>query len=426
MPTLSYESSIPGTLMPGERVLWDAQPHPPAAKRQWALLAIVLVTLPTAAAIIAGVATHGDSIFAAIAAGVILLLTVIALIVSRRNEILAAREMQHVRYRVTNRRAIRADDRPRRAPDAAQAGLDRIDGIMIHRGPSPAITIGDVCFEHVPDPTPVMLLVLERWSRSGRRKKLRRTPVSDANVHPLIEAPLIGATTPPLAPSEQATPARERSAPATSDDLPPEIALAPNERVLWLGRPRPRDPRDRAWVLARLKTLAWLMIPTALLVSAVGGLPPWAPRAHWAVGAFGAIWLLIGLYVVTVDPMQQARRRERTLYVLTNIRAITHVAGDGGHTRSLLLDTVNSLSVHRGRGGGGGASGTSEATAGAAAADLWIGSAFFDRIPDADRAHAIALEAVRLAGTPWGGFTPPDDIEPDEIEGLPPGTNEST
>ena len=181
--------------------------------------------------------------------------------------------------------------------------------------------------------------------------------------------------------------------PSANGDLPQDVVLSQGERILWTGRPRVRDPRDGAWLVSKLKALVWLMIPLALLLSAVGAGPEWAPRAHWAVGAFAVVWIAIGSYGLMIEPIHMARRRSRTLYVLTNIRAIVHVAGRRGSTRSVLLDTAETITL--------------TPVGDGAVADLWVGGAPFERLADAAAAHAIALEAVRIAGTPAGGaFTP--------------------
>src|SRR5439155_21260966 len=108
---------------------------------------------------------------------------------------------------------------------------------------------------------------------------------------------------------------------ATQLPLPAGVMLAADEKLLWTGRPRERDPINQAWFLSRLKMLAWLMIPTALLLWALG-IPSWVARAHWGVGVVAGVWLLAGVYGMTIDPLVQTRRRRRTVYLLTNVRAI--------------------------------------------------------------------------------------------------------
>jgi uncharacterized membrane protein len=175
--------------------------------------------------------------------------------------------------------------------------------------------------------------------------------------------------------------------------LPGEIVLAAGETILWSGHPRVREPIDGAWFLARVKTLAWLMIPTALLLASLG-IPEWLPRPHWFAGAFAAFWLAAGLYNMTITPIVHARRRARTIYVLTNIRAIIHIGGRVTQTRSLLLDMVDGTQMQHGRN---------------RSADVWVGMMAFVLLDEdeAARAHAIALDAIRNAGTPAGGIITP-------------------
>ena len=177
--------------------------------------------------------------------------------------------------------------------------------------------------------------------------------------------------------------------------LPAGIVLAGDERVLWLGRPRVREPIDRAWILSRLGLLAWLIVPTTLLVWSLGFLPAWVARPGWWIGVFAAVWLAAGLRHLTITPIKQARRRARLTYILTNVRAIIHEAGRRTVTESRLLDAVEHVRVTE---------------LGNGAADVWAGI-LFERIPvgEVPRLHAIALDAVRACGgnplTPPGSAT---------------------
>ena len=382
-PTLAYESGVPGALAPGERLLWEDHPHrsPPKPQRGLAIAAILM--LPIATAITAGVGTRWNPLVVTISAVVVAALAVTAVSITVRNDAAERAGLEQVHFRITDRRVIRWDDRPGRRKhfEAAIESLTRIVTVHGRRGEvtiegEPAvgddeITIDGVEFSdlHPHDLDALALRIIELCRRSGRRTRQRRTVRPDAVV-----------------------PMHANLRPITDVELPPQVVLAPDEIVLWTGRPRVHDPLDRAWVISRLHTLAWQIIPTLLLLSSLGYLPAWAPRAHWAVGAVSVIWLTLGMYQLMLDPFFDARRRARYTYVLTNLRAINHESGKKPVVRSYLLDLVSNVGLHE---------------SGNGAAEVWIGGTNFTRVPSADaqRLYAIALEAVRATG---GSITPPD------------------
>ena len=382
-PTLTYESSVAGALAPGERVLWEDHPHLPPPRLQPLLAVAAIVLIPTATAIIAAAGTHGNVLIATLAAVVVGVLSVIGVIVSARNQFSERADLEHVVYRFTDRRVIRSDSRPRRP--LAEAPIASVTRLTTVHGPRAGVTIYGVEFTDLADAdvaNRVLLRVLGLWARSGRRRRVRRVqrvrPMGQIDASTMMDHATVDAS-----------------------NLPAGIVLASGEKVLWIGRPRVRDPLDGTWVLARLKTLAWLLIPTVLLLWSLG-IPHWVARPHWAIGAFAVFWMLMSVYGMTLEPLRQARRRARTVYILTNVRTIQHEAGAKARTNSNLLDMVGHVHVNRRRDG---------------AAELWIGSANFTRVPasEVDRVHAMAIEAVRAAGVPPEGMISPDEMDDERL-----------
>ena len=100
---------------------------------------------------------------------------------------------------------------------------------------------------------------------------------------------------------------------------------------------------------------------------------------------------------MTLGRWKQRRRRARTTFVLTNVRASSHIGGRAPSAQSNLLDMVNHLNL---------------TPLGDGAADVAIGAAVMGRLQytDAVTLHAAALDAVRIAGTPAGGIIKPAEV----------------
>jgi hypothetical protein len=358
---LAYQSAVPDALAPGERLIWEDHPQPPPPRpKQPLLAAFAILVLPTATAILAAIGTHGNVLVVTIATLVMAGLSVFAVFRFARVESRQRKELERVRYRITNRRVMRWDQRGGRKAhrEVRIADVEYISAKTMRGGPS-EISISGLWFPDAPQPADAIVrrvLDLCRESASQRRAGRRRT--GHTSMQPAL--------------------------PINDSPLPPGIVLAPDEHVLWTARPRVHDPIDWPWVRTRLKTLAWLLLPAALLLSSLGMLPIWLPRAHWWTGGIGILWLTVGLYHLLVEPVQKSRRRARSTYVLTNVRAIIHEAGRRTVTRSYLLDMIHQVTVEQ---------------TGNGASDVWIGTTL-PRIPDADaeRLQSIALDAVRAAG----------------------------
>ena len=178
-----------------------------------------------------------------------------------------------------------------------------------------------------------------------------------------------------------APPVAADAAPAS----PQGVRLAPDEVVLWTGRPKVWPTLDRYWALDRLKVLAWQLIPISVIAYHVVRVPQWQPHNYVFV-ALCAIWLLAAAWGMTVDPFVVARRRRRTTYVLTSVRGITHLAGRRSRTTSALLDMAHNVTLEQHGDGTG---------------DVWITvGASFERVAEPEQVYQIALEAIRRAGLP--------------------------
>jgi hypothetical protein len=369
--TLGYESSIGGALAPGERVLWEDRPHLPLAKREWSAIAITVGSLTVLTATIAAIVSNGSVGFVVYCASAAMVVGGgIAAYWWRRGDPEHA-ELRHLLYRITDRRIIRADERPQKP--CAQRAINEIERLTIVHGRKPAITIDHVEFKELPEVNSILLRVLELCAKSGRRRRVRRTPLNDPVT---IARPSIDALA-----------------------LPPEIQLTSDERVLWIGKPRVRDPFDRAWLWKKAKILLWLLVPLSIILAATGKVP-WVGRPNWLLLLLAGFWILMALIALILTPIQEARRRARCTYVLTSIRAIEHLSGRSVQVRSYLLDMAGSVGIDRRADG---------------VSDLWLGSMHLARVWDGERLHAIALDAIRAAGiAPAGGIIPRDPFEEDD------------
>jgi hypothetical protein len=369
-PTLPYESSIGGALALGERIVWEGNPSLSRARILQANVPyfLVLPAIGVLAAIAALIHLRHVSLAIAAIIGLCLLIPMIY----RRTFSVSKREADNTLYRITDRRVIASDLRPGK-PHKEQA-IAAIRHIETMHGRHPQITISDLELKEAPAVDEMLRHVLQQIARSGRRRRIRRTRMTAAQT-------IVAAALP------------------VSIALPGDVALAADEKVLWIGRPRVRDPIDREWIKSRATTLAWLVIPVCFILSAAGVLPIF-PQAHWFTGAIGALWIFGAVYSITILPIKHARRRARSTYILTSLRAMVHESAKTSITNSYLLDMIGNVSIQRRSDG---------------ASDLWLGTARFERLPAevADNLHATALQAIRAAGGPAEGMIEPDD-SPDQ------------
>ncbi len=183
--------------------------------------------------------------------------------------------------------------------------------------------------------------------------------------------------------------------------MPADVDLLPGERVLWVGRPRPRDPLDGAAILGVCRTIAWLCVPAAALVARFVGFG-WGPvDVPWIVVVGAGFWLAIGLWHLLVSPHTLAGRRARTAYVLTDVRAITITRVRRRlHLDSRFLDLATGVSLVE-RPDGYGDVGTQQGSN-------------FERVPDARGVHTLLADAVRHAGgNPTRTTASPEDLAGD-------------
>jgi len=364
---LSYESSIPGALEPGERVLFECQPDPSPA-RQPLVPRVALVIFVSVMVAVSAAAVTSDPVVTGIAGLVAVILVGVAVVLGSDDR-RARRELGHTTLRVTDRRVMRTDDRPgRETLEVSATGFDQVR-VARDRRRGGSVTVGAATFTHVPDAGRFERAVIDLVIRSGRRRHIRRMPSHEQ-----------------AASRMNAAVQQQQQQPELS--LPDGLILAADEQVLWTGRPRVAESFDRAWLLRRLHLIAWLLIPLGFLLAALGVLEPWIDRAHFFYGFLGGFLLLAGLYSLLVAPFVQAFRRSRTSYALTNIRAIVHTRSlrRGSVTGSYLLDMAGMTELREHSDGAG---------------DVWLSAgATFERIERPREVHLLVLEAVRNAGTP--------------------------
>jgi hypothetical protein len=170
-------------------------------------------------------------------------------------------------------------------------------------------------------------------------------------------------------------------------DLPPEFTLLDGERVLWTGRPRVWDPWDGDRLTGRVIALAWTMLPASVLVARFTPiLPEYREAIPWIIVAVAAVWVTIAVWGHTITPLQQARTRRRTRYVLTNLRAVTIERFRSGRMqcRSCFIDLAPTASIVLGSDGWG---------------DVGTGYGVdFKSVPDAQAVHALVVQAIQSAG----------------------------
>src|SRR6185503_16396112 len=112
--------------------------------------AVILV--PGATAVLAAIATHGRPIVVVSFTLTVLILVIVGIATTRRTGATRRPILQHTFYRITDRRVIRSDDRPRKGHQ--QAEIAAISRIVVTHGRRPAITIDGVEFADVFDPGP--------------------------------------------------------------------------------------------------------------------------------------------------------------------------------------------------------------------------------------------------------------------------------
>ncbi len=374
--SLSYESSIPGALQPGERVLFECRPDATLRRQPLVARVALVVVISFMVAVAAGAVT--SNAIAAVVAGVLAVILVGAAVLLAGDRA-AQRELGHATFRVSDRRVIRMDDRPGRP--ALEVHATSFDQLRVARGgrrPGATLTGGAATFTHVPDAARFERAVIDLVARSGRRRQVRRMP-SLAQAASRMNAAVHEPQQPELT-------------------LPDGLVLAAGEKVIWSGRPRVAENLDLAWLLGRLQIIAWTLVPLGFVLAALGAFEPWIKRINFVWGFLAAFLLLAALYSLLVAPFVQAYRRSRTSYALTNVRAVVHTRSlrRGSVTDSYLLDMAGMTQLKERSDGTG---------------DVWMSAgAMFERIERPGEVHLLVLDAIRHAGTP---LTPPRDDDED-------------
>lgn len=281
------------------------------------------------------------------------------------------RRRPSILYLVTQRRAVSFQDGPE--PQAHAVTLAEVRRVQFdtrdHRRLSLRL-LGDgyVQFERLTEwREPFRLVAMAAAVRAGRGRPVRRggpRPPDEMTVNSSVM------TTDPPTPG-----------PESIDPLEPD--LLPGERLLWSGRPLPREPFDRAKVLQIAKRIAWLLIPAVILFFGMTQ-ESWE-RVPQLVVLIAGVWLAIGLWRLLISPHVQARHRANTRYVLTNFRAIV-ISRDRKRRslRSEFLDMAEGVFIEE-RLDGIGSVGCGHGT-------------LFELIPQAREVHGRLVRAIRDAG----------------------------
>jgi hypothetical protein len=171
--------------------------------------------------------------------------------------------------------------------------------------------------------------------------------------------------------------------PHPSDLDPHDLALLPDERVLWSGRPSPRALFAWPAVRHKLGILAGAAVPAAVLAWAVhsGG----RDVGDFVIDGICAIWLLVAVYRLAIAPPLRRWQLARSRYVLTTRRAFAVRPYRGGRRITFVfLDALPATFVRQQWPDGFG--------------DLTVNHAVsFERVADPLAVHAQLVDAVLTA-----------------------------
>ncbi len=120
--------------------------------------------------------------------------------------------------------------------------------------------------------------------------------------------------------------------------------LLPGESVLWSGKPN---------LSVILHASDWGMIPFSLVwagftlfwEAGVSGIGPWQGKldANLFMTLWGAMFVVIGQYMVWGRFVYAAWKKTKVVYVVTNRRAVTVVRGPGAKSISTFLNGISLL-----------------------------------------------------------------------------------
>ena len=172
--------------------------------------------------------------------------------------------------------------------------------------------------------------------------------------------------------------------------------LLPGEELVWTGRPDPAKHLTAADAYLVPFTLLWTGLSVSLLGTAL------ARGAPLSTALFGLPFVVVGVYIVVGRFMYKASRKRRTVYGLTEGRALVSVA-DGSLAEAPLQRTPvdqrrsrdgRHVSVTFGRSTGGWNAGPSHANTGMELFSRSTGPLAFHDVSDVSGLET-ALRAVR-------------------------------
>jgi hypothetical protein len=282
-------------------------------------------------------------------------------------------------FRVTDRRAFYALGRPRPERHQGSVALPIRDGIIAFqpRRGQPAVWLGG----------PLWLTGLDDW----------QTVAAIACSIPRVRPPRPSRRRRPLPPPE----ARMADAVDLKVDAL-DLGLLADERVLWHGRPSPRDALSWPAVRRGLGIVAWACLPTAVLSWAVYA--GFRETAAVIFGLLSVLWLVAAGYQLTIAPLRRRWRLDRSRYVLTHRRAIAIAPLAGGRRVTFVfLDALPPTFSRQLWPDGFG--------------DLFVTpSLSFERIADPLAVHTLLVDAVltarrELPDLGWTGTEPVESAE---------------
>ena len=133
-----------------------------------------------------------------------------------------------------------------------------------------------------------------------------------------------------------------------------ELELAPGERILWAGQPKPGVRFTSADFFLIPFSIAWLGFSIFWMVMAIRIPDPVnAPALNVIFPLFGIPFILVGLYLTVGRFWFDARKRSRTYYSITNRRILALLPSRKSELRSLDLKNLDEFTVTEARDGSG-------------------------------------------------------------------------
>ena len=173
-------------------------------------------------------------------------------------------------------------------------------------------------------------------------------------------------------------------------------ALASGEKLLWIGTPR-RGLMFRPWDAVLIPfSLVWTGIASFFAYIGLRSGPD-------MIASVGVFFCLVGIYITVGRFLVDMRTRSRTVYAITDQRALVIGSFLGQRVQSIPLKTLDTVELRVTPGGRGTiVLGSESRLSGFLSGSSWPGAGLqqaprFERIANAQQVHVHLLEAMRTA-----------------------------